>query len=205
MDFGCGSKPYRSLFDVQEYIGVDIKNQGHSHKDENVDVYYDGKRIPIKNNYFDYVVSVEVFEHIFNLPDILVEINRVLKPEGKIFFTCPFVWIEHEVPNDYARYTKYALRDLLKKSGFEIEYFEKGGNFVITIGQLSIVYLNKILKNNFFISRFALAKKIFLFIQATVIFSTNVFFLTIDLFLPSIKQLYLVNIVVAKKLNKNIT
>ena len=32
LDFGCGSKPYRSLLNVDKYVGLDIAdNPGHSH------------------------------------------------------------------------------------------------------------------------------------------------------------------------------
>src|SRR5947209_959521 len=88
MDFGCGQTPYKSLFTVEEYIGVDYDNPGHSHINESIDVYYDGKTLPFENDYFDSVFSSEVFEHIFNLPDILKELNRVLKNDGLMLITC---------------------------------------------------------------------------------------------------------------------
>jgi len=34
--------------------------------------------------------------------------------------TVPFVWDEHEQPYDYARYSSFGLKYLLKQSGFEI-------------------------------------------------------------------------------------
>ena len=46
MDFGCGSKPYKSLFNVNEYVGVDFQGQGHSHENEQIDVFYDGVLLP---------------------------------------------------------------------------------------------------------------------------------------------------------------
>jgi len=112
LDFGCGSKPYQSLFSVDEYIGIDFKNEGHPHDGDQIDFYYDGKTIPFEDNHFDSVLSTEVFEHIFNLGDVLNELNRVLKHGGKMLITCPFVWIEHEMPHDFARYTKFALEDI---------------------------------------------------------------------------------------------
>jgi len=44
LDFGCGNKPYRQLFNVDEYIGIDIENVAHDHSNENIDVFYDGSR-----------------------------------------------------------------------------------------------------------------------------------------------------------------
>lgn len=118
LDFGCGSKPYKKFFIVNEYIGVDFVNEGHPHDNEQIDVYYDGKTIPFPDNSFDSILCSEVFEHIFNLPQILVELNRVLKHGGRILITCPFVWKEHELPHDYARYTLFCVKRFIEKKRF---------------------------------------------------------------------------------------
>lgn len=58
LDFGCGSKPYKRLFvNATEYIGVDIENEGHDHRTEEVDVYYDGKVLPFDFRRFTAHVS----------------------------------------------------------------------------------------------------------------------------------------------------
>ena len=98
LDFGCGKKPYKDLFNVDEYIGLDIEVSGHSHKNEVIDVYYNGKEIPFEKNHFDSIFSSEVFEHVFNIDKVLKEINRVCKPNGHLLITVPFVWDEHEIP-----------------------------------------------------------------------------------------------------------
>lgn len=136
MDFGCGNKPYKSLFNVQEYIGVDYDWDGNLYKGGGTDVYYDGKTLPFPDNHFDSVFSSEVFEHIFNLDEILPEIRRTMKPNAKILITCPFVWNEHEVPMDYARYTQFALKHIFEKHGFQILESDKAGNAVTAIFQL---------------------------------------------------------------------
>ena len=142
LDFGCGSKPYQKLFIAAEnYIGLDFQGEGHNHNDEPIDIFYDGKNIPFENDTFDAIFSSEVFEHIFNIDEVLKELYRVLKPEGLIFITCPFVWNEHEIPNDYARYTLFALRYLFEKHGFEVKIAEKKGNYITAIGQLLALYL----------------------------------------------------------------
>lgn len=142
LDFGCGSKPYRSLFTtVTTYTGLDIAVSGHSHTDERIEIYYDGKTIPCADATFDHVFSSEVFEHVFNLDEVLPEIARVLKPGGYFLLTCPFVWPEHEPPYDFARYTSFGLDHLLKTNGFQIEQHIKAGNFIETLAQLYIFYV----------------------------------------------------------------
>ncbi len=140
IDLGCGSKPYRSLINCDEYVGVDFENPGHSHENEQIDVFYDGKSIPFPENTFDSALCTEVFEHIFNLPEIIGELNRVLKQDGLLFVTCPFVWKEHELPHDYARYTLFALDDMLQKNGFKKVLSEKTGNFIEVIYQLVVLF-----------------------------------------------------------------
>jgi SAM-dependent methyltransferase len=141
MDFGCGSKPYAGLFrQASEYIGVDVEVSGHQHHDSNVDVYYDGKRLPFADHSFDAVVSFEVFEHVFNLSDILAEIRRVIKPGGKLFFTIPFIWDEHEVPFDFGRYTSYGITSVLENNGFNNISINKTTNYYQAVSQLRIAY-----------------------------------------------------------------
>lgn len=198
MDFGCGAKPYQSLFTgAREYIGVDYDSEGHSHKNESIDVFYDGKTIPFGDNHFDSVFSSEVFEHVFNLQEILPEINRVMVPGGKLFITCPFVWPEHEVPIDYARYTVFSLQHLLEKAGFTILKIDKSGDFSLAIYQMRMVYFSSHVipavpllgKSKFF--RVSIAPGIYACL--------NLWFRFWHAILPKRKDLYLNNIILAQK------
>jgi len=143
MDFGCGLKPYETLFMVDEYIGVDYQGEGDTFSHHKVDVFYDGHTLPFPDNHFDSIFSSEVFEHVFNLPEIIKELHRVLKPGGKILISCPFAFGEHEVPADFARYTSFAIQHLFNNSGFEVIHYEKTGSFIEAIVQLRIVYWDR--------------------------------------------------------------
>jgi len=194
LDFGCGSKPYRSLFKVDEYVGVDFENEGHPHDNEQIDVFYDGKSLPFPDNSFDSVLTSEVFEHIFNLPDIIKELSRVLRPGGKILITCPFLWKEHELPHDYARYTLFALRDMLHNNGFTTRVSDKSGNFIQVITQLTVLYFFDTFYSK--VQRIPIIKNIFEFI---FFFGFNVIGFVADKILPTKKQVYFNNIIVAEK------
>jgi len=77
LDIGCGIKPYKKYFNSNHYIGVDLKTTLH-HSGNNIDVYFDGKTIPFKNEQFNSVVTNQVLEHVF-YPDLfLSEINEVI-------------------------------------------------------------------------------------------------------------------------------
>lgn len=194
IDLGCGSKPYRELFSCDEYIGVDFENPGHPHQNEQIDVFYDGKTIPFPENTFDSALCTEVFEHIFNLPQIIAELNRVLKKDGILLATCPFVWKEHEVPHDYARYTLFALDDLLVKNGFKKIEADKSGNFIEVIVQLQVLFLF----DKFYgkVRKFAPLRMIFKLLF--ILIPNSVGTLLSRLF-HNDKQMYLNNIVIYQK------
>jgi len=141
LDYGCGRKPYRSLFSVESYTGADIENPGHSHEQEDIDILFDGKQLPVESQSFDCVFSSEVFEHVFEPDSTLEEVHRVLKPGGLFLLSVPFVWNEHEVPYDYARYTAFGFPYLLEKHGFEILELRRSGNFIRVIAQLRALYV----------------------------------------------------------------
>lgn len=142
LDFGCGSKPYEDAFiNASEYVGVDLAVSGHKHYDSKVDVYYDGRTLPFDDASFDAVVAFEVFEHLFNLEEMLNEIRRVIRPGGKLFFTVPFVWDEHEVPYDFGRYTSFGICAVLERNGFANVQVNKTTTYYQAVSQLRIAYV----------------------------------------------------------------
>ena len=196
MDFGCGSKPYKSLFNVSEYIGLDYNGEGHPHDNEDIDHFYDGKKIPFEDNYFDSIFSTEVFEHVFNLEEILIELNRVLKPGGKLLFTCPFSWIEHEAPNDYARYTRFALKNMMEKAGFKVIVEEKTGDYISTMTQLKVFYNCYYLLPKLWLYKVPIIKNILYHFFVT---KNNLIGLLKQRVLPNSKDLYLNNVFIIEK------
>ena len=63
---------------------------------------------------FDFVFMMEVLEHVRDPHVALSEIQRVLKPGGKMLMSTPFVFEAHDVPHDYYRFTRFGLRYLLR-------------------------------------------------------------------------------------------
>lgn len=143
LDVGCGSKPYKSLFVVEEYIGLDIDSE-ITRKRGIADYLYDGNAFPFADSSFDAVLCNQVLEHVFNPVEFLGEIARVLKPGGKLLLTVPFVWDEHEQPYDYARYSSFGLRALLEKQGLRVLQHKKLGADASILFQLTNAYLFKI-------------------------------------------------------------
>ena len=192
LDLGCGSKPYEKLFNVDSYVGIDLKISGHDHKSSKIDKFYDGKAIPYEDSKFDYVFSSETFEHVFNFDELLIEISRVLKKGGKLGFTCPFVWDEHEQPYDYARYTSFAINHLLQKNNFELVQLYKSTNYFETIMQMFSAYIYQhVLPKN---------KYIKLILCPFFVSPFNIIGILLGKILPKNYNFYHNNIVIARKL-----
>ena len=143
LDVGCGTKPYKSLFNVPSYIGLDIDS--HASRSRGIaDYFYDGACFPFRNEMFDSVLCSQVLEHVFHPDQFLTEIYRVMRPGAKMLLTVPFLWDEHEQPYDYARYSSFGLIALLEKNGFVVLEHKKVGADASCLFQLSNAYLFKI-------------------------------------------------------------
>jgi len=190
LDVGCGSKPYESLYDSSEYIGLEYDTP-ENRSIKKADFFYDGTNFPFEDNSFDSAVLNQVFEHVFNPNSFLDEVSRILKKDGKLFLTIPFAWDEHEQPVDYARYSSFGIKSILEKHGFEILEQRKSVQDIRVIFQLLILYIFKklVTKNGL------LNQLMILFLISPL----NILGSLLNLILPSNVDLYLDNIVLAKK------
>lgn len=197
LDFGCGSKPYESLFtNAQSYLGIDIEVSGHNHRHSKIDFFYDGKSLPFPDEYFDAVVAFEVFEHVFNIEEVLAEIQRVLKPQGQLFISIPFAWGEHEIPYDFARYTSYGIQHIFLKNGYTIVSLKKTTTYILAIGQMFISYLTQyVLPGGKVLGKLS---------QLTIIFPLTVAILLLDMLLPKRYDYFCNTMVLARKKTVNL-
>jgi SAM-dependent methyltransferase len=97
LDLGCGdgrlTKIILDLIGKREVIGIDI-DPNETSLAEQLNLYQKihiapANQIPEPNDYFDWVFSNSVLEHIPNLDDVLQEVSRVLKPGGFFLLTVP--------------------------------------------------------------------------------------------------------------------
>ena len=193
LDVGCGTKPYKELFNVEKYDGLEIITEEYGDLKE-AEFFYDGKTFPFENNSYDNILCNEVLEHVFNPDEFLCEIHRVLKSDGKLLLTVPFVWFEHEPPYDYGRYSSYGLKYLLEAHGFEIIKYKKSSNTLETISQLLNGY---IVMNFMFLKRMRIFNYIFTDIFCSI---STLFALIFGKIFPKGELFYLDNVVLAKKI-----
>ncbi len=123
--------------EVQEelHLGINdnIVKQTHQRRSNIKDVIFgDMTCSDLPDESFDYVVSVEVIEHVEADDRFVSEISRVLKPGGIFLLTTPNGdWVENKNPDHKRHYKKRELSTLLNKYFDEVtvEYAIAGGYY----------------------------------------------------------------------------
>ncbi len=129
LDLGCGVKPYEQLFAWADSL-VGFDSQGGPRVDT-VGVTWS---LPFFEGYFDAVISTQVLEHVERVEETVGEIYRVLRPDGLVFISVPFIFPEHGAPRDYRRFTEWELRRLL--ASFTVVRVEPVGAYGATMARL---------------------------------------------------------------------
>lgn len=120
LDVGCGQMPYKELIlpYCSSYFGIDNLNLNYTNIKP--DIIADALSIPIADQSVDTIVSFQVMEHLTEPQQFLQECFRALKKDGHMLITTPFMWGEHDTPNDFYRYTQFGLKYLAEKVGFTV-------------------------------------------------------------------------------------
>ena len=119
LDAGAGTGPYRDLFSHARYESADFEKVDKPYAESTY--VCDLTEIPTEDGRFDFILFNQVLEHLSEPKLALAELHRVLKPGGKMLYTGPLFYEEHEKPYDFYRYTQFGLRYLFGETGFEIE------------------------------------------------------------------------------------
>jgi SAM-dependent methyltransferase len=117
VDLGCGSMPYKRLFQghIKEYLGLDLRPSS------TVQQYADCcDGVPIPDDHADIVLSTQVLEHVKDPGAYLADARRILKPGGTLLLTTHGVWRFHPDPTDYRRWTRDGLVLQIKEAGFHV-------------------------------------------------------------------------------------
>ena len=132
LDAGAGSAPYRSLFAHATYESADFQRADRPYAPATY--VCDLAEIPVEDGRFDYIVFNQVMEHLPEPRIVLAELFRVLRPGGRMIYTGPLFFEEHEVPYDFYRYTQYGLRHLFAQAGFEVVRLDWLEGYFGTVG-----------------------------------------------------------------------
>jgi ubiquinone/menaquinone biosynthesis C-methylase UbiE len=129
LDLGCGNGEYSFLMakhknnkifalESNERLCKEIVNKNI----ENIEVILaDGHNLPFTDNTFDACFCNTVLEHVKDPEKVIREIKRVLKKEGTLVISIPFLQEIHADPHDFQRYTPYGLKHLMEENNFIIK------------------------------------------------------------------------------------
>ena len=124
LDIGAGKAPYKRYLEprCEKYIITDSeKTHSHMFKDSRTDfIVAEATALPFEDLSIDTVVMTQVLEHVFEYEKALSEAVRVLKTDGVMLLSVPFIYHAHATPYDFHRFSEYGLRALLQKHGLEV-------------------------------------------------------------------------------------
>lgn len=152
LDIGCGWGEFAEAFGIKLDMGIDIAlsdlhaaEKGKMYKNL---VLADARELPFSDNSYSSIISISTFEHIPNTKKLLLEMYRVLKPNGILAITMetdevdkntfyrPMLekvglsflskWLTHA-------YNSYFNRHTLPSKEKWIEDFKKAGFKIVTI------------------------------------------------------------------------
>jgi SAM-dependent methyltransferase len=129
LDAGAGEGRYAHFFARQRYCGVDLAVGDAAWDYSRLDAVADLTALPFRTGQFEAAIHIVTIEHLAEPARALEEIARSLVPGGLLLVAAPHEWEVHQPPHDYFRYTRYGLRYLLEKAGFEVCDLRPAGGF----------------------------------------------------------------------------
>lgn len=122
LDAGAGNAPYKHLVSHANYESVDFEKVSRGYAKSTY--VCDLKDIPVEDGRYDFVLFNQVMEHLPYPHRVLKELFRVMKPGGRLIYSGPLFYEEHEQPYDFFRYTSFGVRLLFQEAGFAVQRLE---------------------------------------------------------------------------------
>lgn len=120
IDVGCGTgitSDYLQKRGFKNVCGIDNSVNFIEYNKEGF-ILGDVLKLPLKSNFFDVVLCLDVIEHLENDKAVANELYRILSKDGCLVVTVPafqFLWSNHDVVNHhYCRYNAKKLKELFK-------------------------------------------------------------------------------------------
>lgn len=141
-DIGCGDKPFTQFFASrsQTYLGVDIED-GFYDADK-IDIIGSAYDVPTEPQSVDAIIFSQVLEHLEKPWEALREASRILKDDGYMFMSSPFLYPVHAEPHDFGRYTIFYIEKKLAEHGLKIVECKEIGGFWYLVGTFLGMYLS---------------------------------------------------------------
>jgi len=151
LDIGCGDayfdeKLISEFADINFLYGIDINLQESIHREK---AHYLNNYDDINGKQFDYILLMDVIEHIEKDSEFMGSIRNYLKPNGKIIVTVPafqsLYGIHDQELSHFRRYNSKQLRAVLNENGFHVIHWNY---FYLSLLIVRFFTKNKSLKVN---------------------------------------------------------
>jgi len=86
---------------------------------------------------FDLIIAEQVLEHVLRPDKAVLNIYKMLRPNGTLVVSTPFLVKIHESPLDLHRWTEHGMRQLLELAGFTVISTGSWGNRDCLVADLS--------------------------------------------------------------------
>ncbi len=148
VDLGCADMWSRKWIDPKcTYIGLDYLETAEDWYGTVPAIYGDAHHLPFKDGSVDYILLLDVLEHLQDTEQVFSEIDRVLQKHGKVIVQVPFIYPVHDAPRDFYRWSIYGLQEIVERQNFSIEQHVFSGNPTETSAVLSNVAMAKAVLN----------------------------------------------------------
>lgn len=147
LDIGCGEGKILDYLQTPEYYGID----GDKNLIENLTkkgikakiINLNKQKLPFKSEEFDFILMLDILEHLANPSELLEKSKKLLKKEGKLIIT---------LPNDYHLLNK--IRFIFNKHLTEDPFAPFGHMhyFPISSGKKFLIKNNLKIKNQIILS-----------------------------------------------------
>jgi SAM-dependent methyltransferase len=136
LDLGCAEGPYAHLFtEKNECYGFDgcskrlLLNKNNAlDKGYNVLLSGNGLFLPFNDQFFDIVICTEVIEHVTETRQMIAEINRVLKKEGKLILSTPnLTSLGNRIGMILGKGLRFNIFGILRNDIYPLESWREGG------------------------------------------------------------------------------
>lgn len=142
VEIGCGTSPFAETicrsFAVKQYVSTDIAPS------DQTDLVADGAKLPFTDGNVDLVTGFQVLQHLSDYGAVLSEAARILRPNGMLLLTFPFMYGECDV-HDTRRWTMEGMTADCKRAGFEIVAKQKIGGIAFMITSFTIALINQLI------------------------------------------------------------
>ena len=121
LDLGCGARPYYECYasHFDRTIGADLADSPFPKKQ--IDIYCFATNVPLPDESVDVILCTEVLQDIAEPNDLIKEVMRLLKPNGILVLTVPFLVPIADGIYDHNRFTIHGLKYQLTKGGFAVQ------------------------------------------------------------------------------------